>query len=114
MPLATLQAETGGFCAIPAQVTRSGTGWFAMAQDDDKPKGAGLPAVVMPRPERAIPVRGVTPAPFLSQLIAARARITLQRERNRAPLGQALDAYAAGSAIAVRRMPQGFRKTVVA
>lgn len=84
-----------------------------MAHNNDRPQGAGLPAVVTPRTERAIPVRGVTPAPFLSQLIAARARITLQRERYRAPLGQALDAYAAGTVITVRRMPQGYRKTMV-
>ncbi len=36
-----------------------------------------------------------------------------QRERRRAPVGQAVDAYANGSKIAVRRMPAGYRTTIV-
>ena len=48
-------------------------------------------------------------ADFLSQLIAERQHLAPQRERRRAPVGQAVDAYANGSKIAVRRMPAGYR-----
>jgi hypothetical protein len=59
------------------------------------------------------PVRGSAPAPFVSQLIAARARLEAQRVRRRAPVDTALGAYAEGAQISVRRMPAGYRKTVV-
>lgn len=50
---------------------------------------------------------------FLSQLIAEHQHLPPQRERRRAPVGEAVDAYANGGKIAVRRMPAGYRKTIV-
>lgn len=73
--------------------------------------GRTLPAVVAP--VRRAPVAGSAPAPFVSQLIAARSRLDAQRARRRAPVEVALGAYAAGARISVRRMPAGFRKTLV-
>jgi hypothetical protein len=50
---------------------------------------------------------------FLSQLIAERQHLPPQRERRRAPVGEAVTAYDRGARIAVRRMPAGYRTTIV-
>ncbi len=49
-------------------------------------------------------------ADFISQLIAERDELPLANDN----MGTAVGAYEAGSRIAVRRMPAGYRKTVVA
>lgn len=80
-----------------------------MAQKTGQKGIASLPAVI----ELVRPVRGITPAPFLSQLLAERGRLEPQREKRRAPVNQAVDAYRVGGNITLRRMPQGYRKTLV-
>lgn len=57
--------------------------------------------------------RPTTGAAFLSQLIAERQHLEVQRLRRRAGIAQAVDAYAMGLTMGVRRMPKGYRKTVV-
>ena len=52
-------------------------------------------------------------AAFVSQLIAAREHLPSQRERRTASVDRAVGAYRQGAGIAVRRMPEGYRKTVV-
>jgi hypothetical protein len=54
------------------------------------------------------------PAAFLSQMIAADRTPRLAVAERRAPLNAATGAYATGSRIATRRMPAGYRTTVVA
>jgi hypothetical protein len=75
----------------------------------------GLPAVIGhfddARPSLA---RSAPTAAFISQLIAARDHMPIQRERRTVPVANALGAYASGASMTQRRMPQGFRKTVVA
>ncbi len=73
-----------------------------------------LPMRVMPSPARPSLLSGAPTVEFISQLIAARDRLPPQRERRRASVDRAVGAYAQGAAIAVRRMPEGYRKTVVA
>lgn len=75
---------------------------------------AGLPMVITPRPERPSLQRAAPRAAFLSQLIAERQHLAPQRERRRAPVAQAVAAYATGGKATVVRMPAGYRKTVVA
>jgi hypothetical protein len=75
---------------------------------------AQLPVPVDPRQPRPSLQRNGTSADFLSQLIAEKQKMALQRGKRREPVETALNAYAQGSTIAVRRMPQGYRKTVVA
>lgn len=53
-------------------------------------------------------------AAFVSQLIAAREHLPVQRERRTASVDRAVGAYRQGAGISVPRMPQGYRKTVVA
>lgn len=72
-----------------------------------------LPAVHEAPRERLMVVQAPAQADFVSQLIAARQHLPSQRERRRTPVGQAVDAYANGSKITVRRMPAGYRKTIV-
>jgi hypothetical protein len=50
---------------------------------------------------------------FVSQLIAERQHLPPQRERRRAPVVEAVNAYDRGARIAARRMPAGYRKTIV-
>lgn len=52
-------------------------------------------------------------ADFISQLIAERQHLPPQRARRRAPVGEALAAYDSGAHIADRRIPPGYRKTIV-
>lgn len=52
-------------------------------------------------------------ADFISQLIAENQHLPPQRQRRRAPVGVAVDAYAAASRSAVRRLPAGYRKTMI-
>ena len=55
-------------------------------------------------------LRGAPSADFVSQLIAERDHLPQANDN----LGTAVGAYEAGSRIAVRRMPAGYRKSVVA
>ena len=52
-------------------------------------------------------------ADFISQLIAEDQHLPPQRQRRRASVGVAVDAYASVSQSAVRRMPAGYRKTMI-
>lgn len=72
-----------------------------------------LPMVI--EPPRARLKLANTPASvdFLSQLIAERQHLPIQREGRRAPVGEAVNAYDRGARIAVRRMPAGYRTTIV-
>jgi len=73
-----------------------------------------LPVTLEARVSRQSPSSTAQDANFLSQLIAARAHLPPQRERRRATPQGAVGAYAAGARIAVRRMPAGYRTTIVA
>ena len=75
---------------------------------------AGLPvALDTQRPKPSL-VRSETTAAFVSQLIAARAHLPVQRERRRETPQGAVGAYASGAKVAIKRMPMGYRTTVVA
>lgn len=62
-----------------------------------------------PRPSLA---RGAPMAAFVSQLLAARDHLPPQRARRLGSPENAVGAYARGARMAVRRMPQGFRKNL--
>lgn len=73
-----------------------------------------LPVATQPRGERPSLVRTSSDASFISQMIAERQRLPDQREKRRAPVGEAVGAYAVGINRSVRRMPAGYRHTGVA
>lgn len=75
---------------------------------------AGLPVALAYSASR--PPGGYTApgADFLSQLIAERQHLPPQRARRRAPIAQAVDAYRIGGKATVKRMPAGYRTTIVA
>ena len=81
-----------------------------MAQDETtaaKRTGTALMVVRAPA-ERVAPRPRTVPRPeFLSQMLAARDRLPIQRQRRRAPLSAALDAYAEGSDRGIPRLPAG-------
>jgi hypothetical protein len=71
-----------------------------------------VPSWVVPaRPSGALPRAG---AAFISQLIAERQHLPPQRERRRAPMAEAVSCYGHAAEQAVRRLPPGYRKTIVA
>lgn len=73
--------------------------------------GTGWPVRLERRKQQRIgQLRGAPSADFVSQLIAERHEL-LARDRS---VGAAVGAYTAGSRMAVRRLPAGYRKTVVA
>ncbi len=74
----------------------------------------GLPMVLAASPTRPGFYRSTPRAAFLSQLIAERHHLAPQRARRRAPVAQAVDAYATGGKATVLRLPAGYRKTVIA
>ena len=74
----------------------------------------GLPVATEPRRPRPSLARSQTAAAFVSQLLAARASLPPQRQRRRGTNEGAIGAYAAGAKVAVKRMPAGYRKSVVA
>lgn len=67
-------------------------------------------SVTGPRPSLAW---SAPSAAFVSQLIAAREHMQPQRTRRTASVERAVGAYRQGAGIAVRRMPEGYRKTVL-
>ncbi|MET3928003.1 hypothetical protein [Devosia sp. 2618] len=73
----------------------------------------GLPMALDPQSPRPSLKRSETTAAFVSQLLAERNRVPAQRARQRATPQGAVGAYAAGGQIAVRRMPVGYRTSVV-
>ena len=81
---------------------------------DNETPASRLPVALQaarPRPSLA---RSQTGAAFISQLLAARANLPPQRLRRRGTAEGAIGAYASGANVAVKRMPVGYRKTVVA
>jgi hypothetical protein len=74
---------------------------------------AGLPVAVEPPARRPQPPRFASNADFVSHLIAARYHLMTQRAKRRESPAAAVDAYATGAEIAVRRMPAGYRTTRV-
>ncbi|MVS99403.1 hypothetical protein [Devosia marina] len=74
----------------------------------------GLPVLIEPQRLRPSLLRSESSAAFVSQLIAARAHMATQRARRRTTPEGAVGAYGQTARLTQRRMPQGYRKTVVA
>lgn len=64
-----------------------------------------------PRPSLA---RSTPTAAFVSQLLAARDRLPPQRMRRMSTPQTAIGAYGKAARTTVRRMPQGYRTTIIA
>ncbi len=73
----------------------------------------GLPTLIEANGARPSLARTAPTAAFVSQLIAARDRLPPQRARRQGTVDGAIGAYGKGARIAERRMPQGYRKSVV-
>ena len=59
-------------------------------------------------------LRNETAAAFVSQLLAERANLAPQRARRRGSAEGAIGAYSAGARVAIKRMPMGYRTSIVA
>ncbi|MGV8853672.1 MAG: hypothetical protein ACOH2L_03425 [Devosia sp.] len=75
---------------------------------------SGLPVALQAARARPSLARSQTGAAFVSQLLAARANLPPQRLRRRGSAEGAIGAYANSANITVKRMPAGYRKSVVA
>jgi hypothetical protein len=93
-------------CAIVAQLAQSGT---KMAENGTRPA-----KLLRRKTDGGTFMRIAPPAAFLSQMIAADRAPRLAAADRRAPINAATSAYATGSRFATRRMPVGYRTTVVA
>lgn len=83
-----------------------------LAQSDTDPKRLPVAQTsAAPRPSLA---SSAPTAAFVSQLIAARAHMPGQRARRNGTAEGAVGAYGQTARLTQRRMPQGYRKTVVA
>jgi hypothetical protein len=74
----------------------------------------GLPVAQTPTGSRPSLAFSAPTAAFVSQLIAARAHMPTQRARRIGTPEGAVGAYGQTARLTQRRMPQGYRKTVVA
>ncbi|MBU1304160.1 MAG: hypothetical protein KKF33_01400 [Alphaproteobacteria bacterium] len=81
--------------------------------DFDTPR-SGLPMTLEAARPRPSLHRSQPGAAFVSQLLAARDNMPPQRARRRSTPQGAATAYADAARVAVKRMPMGYRKTVVA
>lgn len=87
---------------------------MSRASETPKTPGRAL-ALASPRPNsRPSMARPSVRSDFLSQLIAERNRLPPQRNARRASPATAVDAYRSGRDMAVARMPQGYRTTIIA
>jgi hypothetical protein len=73
----------------------------------------------LPAPIEVVPSRpfygDISPtAAFVSQLLAERQHLQPQRSKRRSTPLEASAAYATGKTISVRRLPAGYRRTIVA
>ncbi|MHA6300256.1 hypothetical protein [Devosia sp. CAU 1758] len=73
----------------------------------------GLPVRIGPAAPRPSLARSAAGAAFVSQLLAARAHMAPQRARRRGTAEGAIGAYGQTALLSQRRMPQGYRKTIV-
>lgn len=83
-----------------------------MANSDTKT--GGLPVRVGAARPRPSLHRTETAAAFVSQLLAERDHLPPQRSRRRDTPEGAIGAYADGAKVAVKRMPMGYRTSIVA
>ena len=83
-----------------------------MASSDTKP--AGLPMLIGPSRPRPSLRRSETRAAFVSQLLAERSNLAPQRSRRRGSAEGAIGAYADGAKVMIKRMPLGYRTSIVA
>lgn len=74
---------------------------------------AGLPLVQHQSAARPSLARSVPDAAFISQLLAARAHLPPQRARRIGTAEGAVGAYGQTARLAQRRMPMGYRKTIL-
>ena len=81
---------------------------------DFETKTAGLPMVIEAARPRPSLKRTPTMAFFVSQLLAERNNLAPQRARRRNSAEGAIGAYADGARVAIKRMPVGYRTTIVA
>lgn len=80
---------------------------------DFETRPSGLPMLTGPTPSRPLLVRGGTDAAFASQLLAEREHLAPQRARRRTTPEGAVGAYTQGARVAVRRMPMGYRTSII-
>ncbi|MDB5613461.1 MAG: hypothetical protein JWQ22_1114 [Devosia sp.] len=83
-----------------------------MADFETKPMAQLVP-IAAPGAKPSL-LRNVTTAAFVSQLLAERANLAPQRMRRRGSSEGAIGAYSAGARVAVKRMPMGYRTSIVA
>ena len=76
--------------------------------------GVNLPVAQAQSAYRAAFTNALPRATFISQLIAERHHLPPQRERRRTTMDVAVEAYADTEQNAIRRMPPGYRKTLLA
>ncbi|KKC35848.1 hypothetical protein WH87_14835 [Devosia epidermidihirudinis] len=81
---------------------------------DFETERAGLPVLIGEARPRPSLKRSETTAAFISQLIIGRERTAGQRERRRGPSEGAIGAYARSARNSERRLPPGYRTTILA
>lgn len=72
-----------------------------------------LPVVYVPEFATRNADRFALPSSFASQLLASRDRMAVRSAQHMSPANLASDAYTKGGKIAVKRMPNGYVRTLV-
>lgn len=82
-------------------------------QDQSGSDTGNLPVLYVPQFASRNADRFALPSSFASQLLASRDRLAVRSAQNMSPANLASNAYAKGGKIAVKRMPNGYVRTLV-
>jgi hypothetical protein len=82
--------------------------------DQSETDRSRLPVTLVAAGDKPSLARSASGAAFVSQLIAARDNLPPQRSRRIGSAERAIGAYRNGARMTERRMPMGYRKTIVA
>ncbi len=81
---------------------------------DSETGSGGVPMLLEAARPRPSLQRSSAMAAFVSQLLAERGQLPPQRTRRRGSAEGAIGAYAAGAKVGVKRLPMGYRTSIVA
>lgn len=89
-------------------ITQKGFNPTQVPVNDNAGTNKNLPVPVDARQAKPSLNTNSIPAHFISQLLAERARLAIQRPKRRAPVSLATRAYNTARCIAIKRMPAGY------
>ncbi len=89
-------------------ITQNGTNPTQVPSNDNNGSSKNLPMALERQNAKPSLNMNTIPAHFISQLIAERKRLAIQRPKRRAPVSLATRAYDFARKISIKRLPAGY------